>query len=293
MDPEQTDFIPWSQLDQLTSRRNWLGYAVVGVLVAGIVWVVTNRAGGAKIVEVAPERTTSVSVPTADAAASEIPDVPEVPPAATTVPAPQILSEADLAAALPLDGAEHPPGTPALVAEWFVREYFTVSDSPAEWLDAVPDPLPHTAGDGARTYVSWVQALSVNSLDGQHVEVTVAVGVQRLDVAEGWVEEPVRPVAVVLRRHGAAWVPVDLPAPTVAERLDFDFVSATPLEVVPDPVSAAADKLAAAAGGEAQVVSIGENEGRYRVVIMVGSSMRWPLVGWFAADGTPTVPAVP
>jgi len=262
MDDETFERIPWEHLSGSgpkrppMSARNVL-YALAGALaVAGVTAALAGRS------QPAPTTTTLAAVVTTTTA--------PVPTTVTTM-----LTEASLAA-VPDAAAEA-----AAWAEWVMELYLSVDGSAQTELAALFPPgtaLPVPATE-QRVFVESVRTLSVTEAGADFRAVVVA----RLLGATGtdaYRRLPDRAMVWTLRWQPEGWVLVDLPesapSPQILPGAGFA------LGDVPEPVFSAAAVHGTVVGG-------GQVGDLWRVVVGVADELggTWPVVVWFAPDGSP------
>ncbi len=263
-DDEQFERIPWDQLRPTTSNRRGFMYALAAAIVAAAVSATLAR-------NLSESPASSVPlVPTTTAATP-------APVPTTTSLSPTVWSEADLMAVSP----ENLQAEAAALAEWFVADYFAADGSDAlkdQLRLMLPSDVPLPVNDaGYRSFVDWVQALSV--AEASPGEYAVQLVVRTLGAADGasYLRLPVRAVEVVVRWTDEGWSIADLPSPIDTPALAVG--SPWPEEDVPEQISAEALRI----GGEgAKVIGGGRSGERWRVIVetvdLAGG--RWPLVIW-------------
>jgi hypothetical protein len=213
-------------------------------------------------------------------ASTTVPSSPvaQAPPE-TTTSLPQVWSEADLAA-IPVESLE---AEAASIAEWIASDYFTIDGGTqiAEGLARVlprGSPLPVSAS-GARSYVEWARAFSVQETGPATFEIVVMV--RRLGATDGGAYQRIEPVGVIITIAWTAdgWSVTDLPR--MVEVPLMHQATAWISSAVPPEVAAAAARL----GGE--MVSGSQVGEVWRLVVAIPDSTgaSWPLVFWVDAAG--------
>jgi hypothetical protein len=203
--------IPWETLEEAKPDRQWIVLAVAGAVVLGALaytWT-SNRAVPA------PATTVSATVPVSTAPLAATPPAAPVAPATSAAPqAPVLTAEADLYAVHP----ERAIDRATAHAEWFVAEYLTVdgSEESQTTLSALLPggvPLP-VAPEGARVFVEWVRAMSVEEIGELAFRVTVLARTLAAPAGGDYVRQPALSVEVDVSSAGPA--PQVVMAPVVA-----------------------------------------------------------------------------
>ncbi len=305
-DDERFEHIPWEQIAPTGSQKKLIPYAVAGaVLIAGLTATLVRDGGATTPVVPTPTTGTSVTsapvtsvsvTPATGALGAEAATTPTSTALTTTGPTttgagPQVWSEADLLA-FPAESLE---AEAAAMAEWLASDFFTVDGGTqiADDLQRVfPDgsALP-VAASGARSFVEWARAVSVQETAPGLYEVLVVV--RRLGATEGEGYRRIAPVGVVITIAWTeqGWSVTDLPALADAPLL-VQASGWTPTEVP-------AEVAAAAAGAGAEILAGSQVGDRWRLVIQLEDStgVAWPMVIWSDSAGNripaPAGPAQP
>jgi len=252
---EEYEHVPWSQLASAARPTVSLRAAVaVGVVAAVAIGLFGSRLMSRDAPAEIPD---PAVIPDIGAVAASTTSV------ATTVPLPQLYREADLLTVLPDEEIR----LAAMRAEWFVTDYFTVTDA---------------AGDPAarQSYVEWARAFRVDGADPERFTVSVAYRLLVAGAAGTFDRLAVQAVEVVVERDRRGSLAVaDLPRP-VAVPADGEPVRWPEAVDVPPAVAAEAVATMRAAGLEGDVVGGHPMERGWRVV--VGA----------AVPGAPTFPMV-
>lgn len=295
-DDERFEHIPWDQIAPSGSRLKVILYAVAGaILIAGLTAAVVrggpettglvttpttvNLATATTVVEVATPSTTAPGGATAD-----------TPPQIQTQP--QVWSEADLMA-FP---AETLAAEAAALAEWLASDFFTIDGGTqiaADLESVLPEgsALP-AAPAGARSFVEWARAVSVEESAPGRYEVLVVV--RRLGAADGENYSRIPPVGLVIALSWTerGWSVTDLPV--LAEAPPLIQAPAWPQTEVPAEVIA---PVVASTGGEVlEGMRVGE---AWRLVVQIDdpTGASWPMVIWTDGSGNripvPTQPVQP
>jgi hypothetical protein len=250
--------IPWETLEEKKPDRQWIMLAVAGAIVVGALaytWT-SNRAVPAPATTVAAPAVVSTAL-----AAAAPPAAPVAPATSAAPQAPVLTAEADLYAVHP----ERAIDRATAHAEWFVAEYLTVDgseESRATLSALLPGgvPLP-VAPEGARVFVEWVRAMSVEETGELAFKVTVLA--RTLGAAPGgdYVRQPPLRLEVDVSIANPApqvvMAPVVVPAsPGEAHQLQ--------MSEVPEDVGATALQ----ASGGTEVVGGVQDAGGWRVIVM-------------------------
>lgn len=207
----------------------------------------------------------------------------------TAAGGPQAWSEADLLA-IP---AETLAAEAAAVAEWLASDFFTV-DGGTQIADDLKRVFPEgsllpAAIPGARSFVEWARALSVQETAPGLYEVLVVV--RRLGAAEGESYRRVAPIGVVISLAWTeqGWSVIDLPVLADAPLL-VQAPAWSQTDVPAEIAAAAADST----GGEVLAgIQVGDN---WRLVVQIDdpTGVSWPMVIWSDPVGNRIpVPAQP
>lgn len=261
MDDETFERIPWEHLSASGPKRNpipprHLGFGLAGVAAIAALFYMFARS------EPAPPPTTKVTV---------IATTTSLAKATTT----SLLTEATLMA-LP-DVADEA----ASWAEWMTETYLTVDGSASNDLaallpagSALPAPV-----EGQRVFVESARTIAVAEEGNNYRAVVLA----RLLAATGdapYERLPDRALAWTLRWEPSGWVVVDLPEEVTAPQLrpGPSFANGP----VPEPILSAASESGTVLEGT-QISDL------WRVVVTVSDRFggSWPVVFWFAPDGSP------
>ena len=275
---EELEHVPWADLmaesepEDRRSRAIYLGAAIVGAMVLGVIVARTWWAAPAMPTPVAPSA--------------------EVPIVATTLPAPPELplySEADLMADPP-----DPATRLAIIrAEWFVTDYFTADLEPsgsAEVRAALPASVAADLSldvGAAVSYVEWARAYRVEEAGDGIYRVAVAFRTLGAPPDRGFARQPVRAVEVLIAVAGDGATVIDLPAPAFValgpEVGAFEGEEATPPQEIVDEVSTRASLW----GTEPRIVSARHLEGEWRVVVTIAdpAGARWPFALRLTSEG--------
>ncbi len=277
-DDEQFERIPWDQLKMPPSPRGRAMYVAAAALVAAAVsaTLARNLASSPAL--------TSATFPTTTLAspAPALTTTPSSP--STTVAGPVLWTEADLMAVHP----ESLAAEAAAVAEWLVSDYFTV-DGSGDLIDSLAGVLPAgsplpTPAPGYRSFVEWVQAISV--IESAPAEWAVTVLIRRLAAmdADPYERLPLQAVEVTMRWSDQGWSVMDVPAVTALPQLAR--ADPWPEAELPEEVVA---RALAATGGEGTVIGGGAVGEGWRVVVETAdpNGGRWPLVVWLDATAAP------
>ena len=261
MDDETFERIPWEHLSASGPKRNpipprHLGYGLAGLAAIAALFFVFARS------ESSPPSTTEVVVIATTTSLAE---------ASTT----SLLTEEALMA------VPNVADEAASWAEWITETYLTVDGSAstdlAELLpagSALPAPV-----DGQRVFVESARTIAVAEEGNNYRAVVLA----RLLAATGdapYERLPDRALAWTLRWESGGWVVVDLPEEVTAPQLrPGPPFAAGP---VPEPILSAATK----SGTVLEGTQVGD---LWRVVVAVADRFggSWPVVFWFAPDGSP------
>jgi len=280
-DDERFEHIPWEQIAPKGSQKKLIIYAVAGaVLIGGLTAaVVRDRVTHPSLVST-PTVTMSTTTPEAETTVEGGPPAAPLPTSDapnTAAGSPQVWSEADLLA-FP---AESLAAEAAAIAEWLASDFFTVdggSQVPDDLRRVFPDgsALP-VALPGARSFVEWARAVSVEESAPALYEVLVVV--RRLGAAEGESYRRIAPVGVVITVAWTeqGWSVTDLPAvadPPILAQAPGWATTDVPVEV-------------AAAGSGAEILAGSLVGDKWRLVVQVEDSMgvSWPMVIWSDSAG--------
>jgi hypothetical protein len=267
---EELEHIPWADLmaeSEPEDRRRktiYLGVAIVGAMVLGVIVARTWWAAPSIPTPLAPEAQIPI-------AATTIPEIPELP----------LYSEADLMADPP-----DPAARLAMVrAEWFVTDYFTADLEPngstevrAALPASVAADLSLDVGE-AVSYVEWARAYRVDEAGDGTYRVAVAFRTLGAPPDRGFTRQPVRAVEVLIAVAGDGATVLDLPAPTFfalgPEAPVWEGEEATPPQEVVDEVSTRASLW----GSEPRIVSARHFDGEWRIVVTIADAVgaRWPF----------------
>lgn len=275
---EELEHVPWADLmaesepEDRRRRTIYLGAAIVGAMVLGVIV--------ARTWWVAPPMPTSVA-PSAEVpiAATTLPILPELP----------LYSEADLMADPP-----DPAARLAMVrAEWFVTDYFTADLEPsgsAEVRAALPASVAMELSldiGAAVSYVEWARAYRVEEAGDGIYRVAVAFRTLAAPPDRGFTRQPVRAVEVLIAVEGEGATVVDLPSPAFValgpEAWAFEGEEATPPQEIVDQVSTRASLW----GMEPRIVSARHLDGEWRVVVTIAdfAGARWPFALRLTSEG--------
>lgn len=204
-DVEIFERIPWDALERPQERR-WIVYLVAAAVVMGAIGVSVGRG-----IPVGPPSTTVSSVTSPAPEPTSPPDVTVPLEAAPEIPT--TWTEADLMA-VPAETLED---SAAVMAEWFIVDYFTRDGG--------------TSDAGGRSFVEWAAVVDRTWVSNSVMELTVVVRrlaaegddtYQRIPVEgwlvtaelgdEGWVVVQ-GPVAITAPDPAVDLVPLDGPAP--------------------------------------------------------------------------------
>ena len=281
-DDERFDHIPWDQIAPGGSRLKVSLYAVAGaILIAGLTAAIVR--GGRETtglvttpttMNLAPATTVAeVAAPSTTAPGGEPVDTPP-----ETQTQPQVWSEADLMA-FP---AETLAAEAAALAEWLASDFFTIDGGTqiaADLERVLPEgsALP-AAPAGARSFVEWARAVSVEESTPGRYEVLVVV--RRLGAADGENYARIPPVGLVITLSWTerGWSITDLPV--LAEAPPLIQAPAWPQTEVPAEVVA---PVAASTGGTVlEGMRVGD---AWRLVVQLDdpTGASWPMVIW--SDG--------
>ncbi len=289
---EEFEHIPWAQLGaEHQAGRNRLLYVAAGALVALALGAVAARSLWTPSVAPVP---VAEALPLDETVAATTAAPTQPTPATAVLPAPALLSEADLMAGVP----DRDAAAAAARAEWFVADFFTADLDPLGSLPvrtAIPaggvPTLPQDGGAAGVTYVEWARAYRVDVVEAGLYRVAVAFRAVGAAGDDPFFRFPVRAVEVVVAvsADGRGLAVVDLPSPA-ALPLDVGFAAWPVHEApVPDIVAAAAVAAAADWGGEPALVSGAATAQGWRVVVSVADDVgnRWPLSLWLDDAGRP------
>ncbi len=275
---EELEHVPWADLmaesepEDRRRRTIYLGVAIVGAMVLGVIVARTWWAAPSLPPPVAP----SAEVPIA---ATSLPAVPELP----------LYSEADLMADPP-----DPAARLAMVrAEWFVTDYFTADLEPsgsAEVRAALPASVAAELSldvGAAVSYVEWARAYRVEEAGNGVYRVAVVFRTLGAPPDRGFTRQPIRAVEVLIAVEGDGATVIDLPSPAFValgpEIAAFEGEEASPPQEIVDQVSTRASLW----GTEPRIVSARHLDGEWRVVVTIadGVGARWPLAMRVTAGG--------
>ena len=299
-DDERFEHIPWDQVGPSGDRNKMMLYGLAGaVLIAGLTAALVGGRGGP---------TELVSTPTTAMSGTVTSMIEATTAPLTTTPTPgatdsddagpdaagqaRTWSEADLLA-FP---AEALAAEAAAVAEWLASDFFTI-DGGTQIADDLEGVLPEgstlpAAPSGARSFVEWARAVSVEESAPGIYEVLVVV--RRLAAAEGESYRRIAPIGVVITLSWAeqGWSVIDLPVLAEAPRL-VQAPAWSENEVPADIIAAA---TASTGGAVLTEIQVGDN---WRLVVQMVdlTGVSWPLVTWWDGIGNriraPAQPAQP
>lgn len=274
----EVEHVPWADLmaesepEDRRRRTMYLGAAIVGAMVLGVIVARTWWAAPPMPTPIAP----GAEVPIA---ATTLPAVPELP----------LYREADLMADPP-----DPAARLAMVrAEWFVTDYFTADLEPtgsAEVRAALPASVATDLSldiGAAVSYVEWARAYRVEEAGDGVYRVAVAFRTLGAPPDRGFTRQPVRAVEVLIAVEGDGATVIDLPSPAFValgpEAGAFEGEEATPPQEIVDRVSTRASLW----GTEPRIVSARHLDGEWRVVVTIAdpAGARWPLALRLTSEG--------
>jgi hypothetical protein len=275
---EELEHVPWADLmaeaepEDRRRKTIYLGVAIVGAMVLGVIVARTWWAAPSAPVTVAPGSDAPLAVTT-------LPEVPELP----------LYREEDLMADPP-----DPAARLAMVrAEWFVTDYFTADLEPSGSADiraalpaSVAADLSLEVGE-AVSYVEWARAYRVDEVGDGTYRVAVAFRTLGAPPDRGFSRQPVRAVEVLIAISGDGATVVDLPSPAFValgpEAPVWEGEEATPPQDVVDEVSMRASLW----GAEPRIVSARHLDGEWRVVVTIADAVgaRWPFALRLAQQG--------
>lgn len=267
---EELEHVPWADLmaeaepEDRRRKTIYLGVAIAGAMVLGVIVARTWWAAPSAPVTVAPGGDAPLAVTT-------LPEVPELP----------LYREEDLMADPP-----DPAARLAMVrAEWFVTDYFTADLEPSGSADiraalpaSVAADLSLEVGE-AVSYVEWARAYRVDEVGDGTYRVAVAFRTLGAPPDRGFSRQQVRAVEVLIAISGDGATVVDLPSPAFValgpEAPAWEGVEATPPQSVVDEVSMRASLW----GTEPRIVTAHHLDGEWRVVVTIADAVgaRWPF----------------
>lgn len=279
---EVAEHIPWAELGVPPQKeRSWVAYVV-----AGAIAVASLGALGARSISTAPE-----SASTTVAVTGAAPVVTTLPP---SPPESEPLTEADLLAIAPGRGEM----TAAARAAWFVTDYFSTGGDPGsdqQVVDALPasSQMPTVPQPDLSSYVDWAATSRIEAIGHGQFSSTVLFRLLAGDGDAGYVRLPVQAVEVVVEvdATGGSRV-VDLPMPAALPAGPASPPWAEPIGEVPEPIRAAALRIAADWGAEPSFLEGSQRPGGWRVVVgaVDQAGIRWPLTLWLTEQGDPLWP---
>jgi hypothetical protein len=291
-DDERFEHIPWDQIAPSGSRLKVSLYALAGaILIAGLTAAIVRGGGATTGLVPTPTTVTLATATTLVEVATPSTTAPggapiDTPPEKTQ---PQVWSEADLMA-FP---AETLAAEAAAVAEWLASDFFTIDGGTqiaADLKSVFPEgsSLP-AAPSGARSFVEWARAVSVEGSGPGRYDVLVVV--RRLGAADGENYARIPPVGLVITLSWTerGWSVTDLPV--LAEAPPLIQAPAWPHTEVPAEVIA---PVVASTGGKVlEGIRVGE---AWRLVVQLDdpTGASWPMVIWSDSTGNRIpVPAQP
>ncbi len=251
---ETYERIPWEMLERKGNDRQWVLFAVAGMIVIGALAYsfMSNRP-----VEPAP-----IGQATASSVISSAPPQQPVAPAVIPPADPVVVSEADLYAV----DSERMLDQAAAHAEWFVAEYFTVdgSEETARTLAGLL-PIGLSVGEqpeGIRVFVEWVRATEVEELAAFRYRIKVLVRYLKADSDGIYLRQaPIYATVEIVADETGPHVML----PPIIEPVSPSTAMASPLGEVPQQVAT----TAAAGSGATEVMGgLMRSDGLWQVVVM-------------------------
>ena len=197
-DVEIFERIPWDALEKPRDRR-WIVYLVAAAVVMGAIGVSVGRG----MITVGPSPTTAPSVP-------QTPDPTTPPdvtaPVATAPEIPTTWTEADLMA-VPAETLED---SAAVMAEWFIVDYFTRDGGNSD--------------AGGRSFVEWAAVVDCKWVSSSVMELTVVVRRLAAEGNDPYQRIPVEGWQVTTELGDEGWVVVQGPVATAAPDPAVDLV---------------------------------------------------------------------